>query len=63
MLYDGVIKVILDNKDDTSGNNDNIFENNIDAFYLFQNISNIDINSFNSPQLRNPNNIKIIENL
>ena len=63
MLYDGIIKVIFENLDDAADNNDNLFENDIDDFYLFQNISNIDINSFNSPQLRNPQNLKIIEKL
>ena len=63
MLYDGIIKDILYNKDDTSENNDNIFENKVDAFYLFQNISNIDKSFFDSPQLRNSKNIKIIEKL
>ena len=63
MLYDGIIKVIFENLDDAGDNNDNLFENDIDDFYLFQNISNIDINSFNSPQLRNPQNLKIIEKL
>ena len=63
MLYDGIIKVIFENLDDAADNNDNLFENDIDDFYLFQNKSNIDINSFNSPQLRNPQNLKIIEKL
>ena len=63
MLYDGIIKVIFENLDNAADNNDNLFENDIDDFYLFQNKSNIDINSFNSPQLRNPQNLKIIEKL
>ena len=41
MLYDGIIKVILDNVEE---NNDKLLENKKDAFYLFQNTSNININ-------------------
>ena len=63
MLYDGIIKVIFDSIEDNIENNDNLLENNMDAFYLFQNTSGVDIKSFSSPQLRNPNNIKIIEKL
>ena len=38
--------------------------NNIkEHFYLYQNISNIDLNSFSSPQFKNPRNIKLIPKL
>ena len=42
---------------------DGLEYNEGEKFYLYQNISEIDMNSFSSPQLKNPKNIKLIENL
>ena len=69
MLYDGIIKVIYEDKDDYQDNfygNQTFDEAETDdseIFYLIQNKSKIDIKSFSSPQLRNPKNIKLIEKL
>ena len=42
---------------------DGLEYNEGEKFYLYQNISEIDMKSFSSPQLKNPKNIKLIENL
>ena len=69
MLYDGIIKFIL--REDSQENNDFSFDNtdtfneeenesrDSEAFYLTQNVTNINIDS--CLQLRNPKNIKLIE--
>ena len=67
MIYDGIIKILYEDKDDYygfNGNNTYDGEDSYSEIYpLFQSKSKIDMNSFASPQLRKPKNIKLIENL
>ena len=71
-LWDGIVQIF--SEDDGYNENYNSFyngsiadensvENPIERFYLSQNISNINMDSFSSPQLKNPKNIKLINNL
>ena len=60
MIYDGVIKLIYYDKDINNYTNND--ENDEESFYIKQNKSK-NFESFASPQLRNVNNIKIIEKL
>ena len=72
MIYDGIIKYIFEEKEESQENNDFFLENstyneeinetiNKEAFYLIQNETNINVDS--CIQLRNPKKIKLIENL
>ena len=71
MLWDGIIQLFSDdtisndnynsNYNDSFG--DNNFETPIEKFYIEQNISDIDMKSFSSPQFKNPKNIKLINQL
>ena len=71
-LWDGIAQIF--SEDDGYNENYNNFLNGsfgdgggvdtpIERFYLTQNISNIDIESLSSPQLKNPDNIKLVNNL
>ena len=60
MIYDGVIKLIYYDKDINNYTNND--ENDEESFYIKQNKTK-NFESFASPQLRNVNNIKIIEKL
>ena len=72
MIYDGIIKYIFEEKEESQENNDFFLENstyneeinetiNKEAFYLIQNETNINVDS--CIQLRNSKKIKLIENL
>jgi alpha-glucosidase (family GH31 glycosyl hydrolase) len=66
MIYDGIIKILYEDKDDNyEFNVNNTYEEDSysEIYPLFQNKSKIDMKSFASPQLRKPKNIKLIENL
>ena len=75
MLLDGILQILNIDFDDIEENeynynkrNNNFDEENIEynegeKFYLAQNSSNIDMDSLSSPQLKNPENIKLINNL
>ena len=39
------------------------YDNSLETFYLEQNISEINMESFSSPQLRNPQNIRLVNKL
>ena len=73
-LYDGIIKLFFEDNKNEPENNFSLFDNytyneekkdinNGEIFYLNQNLSEKDLQSFSCKQLRNPGKIKIIENL
>ena len=51
------------NNNELNDNNIDLYNENNDLFYINQTKENIDIKSFSSKELKNPNNIKLIENL
>ena len=71
-LLDGIIQIFTED-DGYNDNFNNYFngsyadagqmENPVEHFYINQNITNIDMKAFSSPQLINPKNIKLINNL
>ena len=72
MLLDGILQILNINYDDIDENdyenNPNLDDKNLiynegEIFYLSQNLSNINMNSFSSAQLKNPKNIKLVNNL
>ena len=71
-LLDGIIQIF--SEDDVYNDNINSYlngsfadgnsvDNPVEHFFINQNMSNIDMKSFSSPQLRNPKNIKLINKL
>ena len=74
LIYDGIMELLSDEDEDDyqSEYNKNFDQNSNyegaeynegETFYLYQNISEINMKSFASPQLKNPKNIKLIPNL
>ena len=72
LLWDGIVELFseegnsYDNYD--SNYNDSFgdvgsYDNSLETFYLEQNISEINMESFSSPQLRNPQNIRLVNKL
>ena len=71
-LWDGIVEIFSED-DDFNKNYHNFYNGSlaegkygdtpIEYFYISQNISNINMESFSSPQLRNPKNIKLINDL
>ena len=71
-LWDGIVQIFSEDNEsnenysnyfNSSFGDDQGLDNPVEHFYITQNVSNIDIESLSSPQLRNPKNIKLIENL
>jgi cytoskeletal protein RodZ len=69
LLWDGIVELFSDDGDSYENSNSNYndsfgdvdaADNPLEKFYLEQNISEIDLNSFSSPQFRKPENIKIV---
>ena len=72
-LWDGIVQIFSeenDNNEDYNYNyssyfngsygNDKGIDNPVERFYITQNLSEIDLDSLSSPQLRKPENIKLI---
>ena len=75
-LWDGIVQIFSeenDNNEDYNYNyssyfngsygNDKGIDNPVEHFYITQNLSEIDLDSLSSPQLRKPENIKLIKDL
>ena len=69
LLWDGIVELFSDDGESYENSNSNYndsfgdvdaADNPLEKFYLEQNISEMDLNSFSSPQLRKPENIKIV---
>ena len=76
-IWDSLVELFSDDEEETyyrpydnymqrfnqSLEDDGLEFNEGEKFFLNQNLSKIDMNSLSSPQLKNPNNIKLINNL
>ena len=72
LLWDGIVELFSDDSNSYSNYNSNYndsfgdidtINNPLEKFYLVQNISEIDLKSFSSPQLIKPQNIKLVNRL